>query len=302
MNALITEQVNPNTKDIDELSTLDLVRRIHQEDRRVPEAIRPALPAIAQAIDQITERLREGGRLIYIGTGTSGRLGVLDAAECPPTFGIQPELVQAIIAGGYEATIRPVEAAEDDPQAGALAVRERGVTPHDAVVGIAASGRTPFTIGALAEARALGALTISIACNPNPEIAAVAVTSIEVVPGPEVIAGSTRMKAGTAQKLVLNMISTGVMIRLGYTYRNLMANLQLKNEKLRRRARAILVEECGLSEEAAGALLTEANNDLKAAIVMHKAGASAAEARAALEATGNSIKRALERLIHRGSR
>ncbi len=296
MHKLVTEQVNPSTKDIDELTTLDLVRRIHQEDRRVAESVAPALPAIARAIDQISERLRRGGHLIYVGTGTSGRLGVLDAVECPPTFGVDPEMVQAIIAGGYEATYRAVEAAEDDPQAGALAIRERRVVANDVVVGLAASGRTPFTIGALAEARTTGALTISIACNPNAEIAAVADLSIEIVPGPEVIAGSTRMKAGTAQKLVLNMISTGVMIRLGYTHGNLMSNLLLKNEKLRRRARGILIEQFGISEEAAGALLAEADNDLRAAIVMHQAGISPAEARAALDAAGNSIKRALERL------
>ncbi len=295
MKPLITEQVNSNTRDIDQLSTLDLAHRMNQEDRRVAESITPALPAIARAIDQIAERLVSGGHLFYIGTGTSGRLGVLDAVECPPTFGVSPELVQAIIAGGYDAMHKATEAAEDDPQSGALAIRQRRVTSRDAVVGITASGRTPFTIGALAEARALGALTISLACNPNAEISAVADTPIELVTGPEVIAGSTRMKAGTAQKLVLNMLSTGVMIRLGYTYGNLMSNLQLKNEKLRRRARDVLLNEFGLSEEAATALLAESGNDLKAAILMHRTGVSAMEARAALESSGHSIKRALQK-------
>jgi N-acetylmuramic acid 6-phosphate etherase len=298
MALLITEQVNPQTTGIDEVSTLELVKLINEQDQRVAEAVERELPHIATAIDRITERLQQGGRLFYIGTGTSGRLGVLDAVECPPTFGISPELVRAIIAGGYEACWRAVEVAEDDPGAGATAIEEYGVTEKDAVVGIAASGRTPFTIGALKQAREIGALTIGISCNPEPELASVVEISITPVVGPEVIAGSTRMKAGTSQKMALNMLSTGVMIRLGYTYDNLMANLQLKNDKLRRRARGILESQFGLSIEQATRLLESAQWDLKVAFVMRQARVSADDARDALAKTNSSIKRALRLLNH----
>ncbi|MCS6804670.1 MAG: N-acetylmuramic acid 6-phosphate etherase [Acidobacteriota bacterium] len=293
MTLLITEQVNPETVGIDEVSTLELVRLINQQDQRVAAAVADELPRIAAAIDAIVERWQQGGRLFYVGTGTSGRLGVLDAVECPPTFGISPDRVQAIIAGGYEACWRAVEVAEDDPDAGAQSIIERGVTAQDAVVGIAASGRTPFTIGALTQARALGALTIGLACNPEPELATVVHICITPVVGPEVIAGSTRMKAGTAQKMVLNMLSTGVMIRLGYTYDNLMANLQLKNEKLRQRACGILQAQFGMSKQEAIELLSSAQWDLKVAFVMRQAQVTADHARDALAKSNHSIKRAL---------
>lgn len=292
----ITEQVNPRTVGIDELSTLEIVQLINREDKTVAEAVEHELPHIARAVDAITDRLRQGGRLFYVGTGTSGRLGVLDASECPPTFGVSPELVQAIIAGGYEACWRAVEAAEDDPQAGAADLEARGVTARDAVVGISASGRTPYTLGALEKARSLGALTIGVACNPHPELARVADISITPLVGPEVIAGSTRLKAGTAEKLVLNLLSTATMIRLGYTYGNLMANLQLTNEKLRRRAQLILQQQFGLEAHEAAQWLQKAQWDLKAAIVMKETGVSLAEAHAALAATCFSIKRAVQRL------
>jgi N-acetylmuramic acid 6-phosphate etherase len=292
MKNLITEQINPRTTGIDELPTLDILQLMNEEDRQVAKAVEKELPRIAAAVDAIVERLRQGGRLIYVGTGTSGRLGVLDAAECPPTYGVPPELVQAIIAGGYEACWRAVEAAEDDAREGASAIEQQGVTAKDVVVGLTASGRTPFTIGALEKARSLGALTVSVACNPEPEIARVSDLCITPVVGPEVIAGSTRMKAATAQKMVLNMLSTSAMIRLGFTYGNLMANLKLTNEKLRRRAQTILMQEFDLSESEALRLLEEAQWDLKAAMVMKTANVSFDQAHAALEAAGGSIKQA----------
>jgi N-acetylmuramic acid 6-phosphate etherase len=294
MENLITEQTNPRTANIDELTTLGMLRVINQEDRVVMEAVAQELQRIAAAVDAIVDCLNQGGRLFYVGTGTSGRLGVLDAAECSPTFGVSPELIQAILAGGYEACHRAVEVAEDDPAAGARAVAERGVTRSDAVVGLTASGRTPFTIGALKAARSIGAITVAVACNPNPEIARVADITITPVVGPEVIAGSTRMKAGTAEKLVLNMISTCAMIKLGYTYGNLMSNLQLKNEKLRRRAAGILMSEFSIAEADAWRLLEETEWDLKTAIVMLKANVSCDEAKQALGTVGFSVKRALE--------
>jgi N-acetylmuramic acid 6-phosphate etherase len=293
---VITEQVNPRTRDIDERSTLEILRLMNEEDKLVAEAVGRELERIAAAVEMIVECLRRGGRLFYVGTGTSGRLGVLDAVECPPTFGVAPEKVQAILAGGYEACYRAIEAAEDDPMAGAAAIAERGVTAGDVVVGVTASGRTPFTVGALKAARSLGAITIGIACNPNPEIARVADLTITPIVGPEVIAGSTRLKAGTAQKMVLNMLSTATMIRLGYTYGNRMSNLQLKNEKLRRRALSILVQEFALSEEDARRRLEETGWDVKTLIVMLKTGVAPEEARRALEATDFSIKRAIQKL------
>jgi len=293
---LITEQANPRTRDIDERSTLEILRLMNEEDKLVAEAVGRELERIAAAVEVIVECLRRGGRLFYVGTGTSGRLGVLDAVECPPTFGVAPEKIQAILAGGYEACYRAVEAAEDDPMAGATAVAERGVTAGDVVVGVTASGRTPFTLGALKAARSLGAITIGIACNPNPEIARVADLTITPIVGPEVIAGSTRLKAGTAEKMVLNMLSTAAMIKLGYTYGNLMSNLQLKNEKLRRRAISILRQEFALSEEEAHRRLEEIEWELKTLIVMLKTGATQEEARRALEESHFSIKRAIRKL------
>ncbi len=296
MEELITEQANPRTRDIDERSTLEILRLMNEEDKLVAEAIGRELERIAAAVEVIVECLRRGGRLFYVGTGTSGRLGVLDAVECPPTFGVAPEKVQAILAGGYEACYGAVEAAEDDPIAGAAAIAERGVTAGDVVVGVTASGRTPFTLGALKAARSLGAITIGIACNPNPDIARVADLTITPIVGPEVIAGSTRLKAGTAEKMVLNMLSTAAMIKLGYTYGNLMSNLQLKNEKLRRRAISILRQEFALSEDDARRRLEETGWELKTLIVILKTGVAQEEARRALEESDFSIKRAIQKL------
>jgi len=293
MEQLITEAVNPRTTNIDELATLEILRLINEEDKLVAEAVGRELQRIAAAVDAIVDCLRQGGRLLYVGTGTSGRLGVLDAAECPPTFGVPPEMIQGVIAGGYEACHRSIEVAEDDASEGVRMIIERGVTKNDAVIGLTASGRTPFTIGALKAARSIGAITIAIACNPNPEIARVADITITPIVGPEVIAGSTRMKAGTAEKLILNMISTTAMIKLGYTYGNLMSNLQLKNEKLRGRARGILMREFSLDESEAQRMLEETGWDLKAAIVMLRANVSRQEAKQALTAAGSSVKRAL---------
>ena len=278
----VTERENPRTRDISTRSTREIVQLINDEDATVPAAVARELDAVAAAIDAIADRLASGGRLFYVGTGTSGRLGVLDASECPPTFGVPPDLVQGVIAGGYEACYRAVEASEDDREAGARDLDARGLTASDAVVGLAASGRTPYTVGAVAHARARGAFTAAVTCVPGSEITRVAELSIVPVVGPEVIAGSTRMKAGTAQKLVLNMISTGVMIRLGYVSGNRMTNLLTRNVKLRARALRILMAETGVDEQAAADTLERAGGELPVAIVMLRAGCDAGRARAAL--------------------
>src|SRR5437588_4289810 len=246
----LTEQENPRTQQISSLSTADIVRLMNDADAGVAKAVAEVLGDVASAVDQIVKRMQRGGHLFYIGTGTSGRLGVLDAAECPPTFGVSPELVQAIIAGGYDACYRAVEASEDDAEAGARDLDARGFTEQDALVGIAASGRTPYTVGAVGHARRLGALTIAITCAPDSPLSAAAEISIVPVVGPEVITGSTRLKAGTAQKMILNMISTATMIRLGYVTGNRMTNVQTRNVKLRARAQRILQLEAGLNEES----------------------------------------------------
>lgn len=235
----ITEQENPNTTRIDEVSTLDALRLINDEDKLVAAAIEKVIPQIAEATDRIVERLQNGGRLFYIGTGTSGRLGVLDASEIPPTYGVSYDLVQGIIAGGYDALYKASEASEDNKEAGADDLKQRGVTEKDAVIGIAASGRTPYTIGAVEYANIIGCFTACIVCNPDSEMTKAVDVAIAPVVGPEAITGSTRMKSGTAQKLVLNMISTVAMIRLGYVKGNLMTNLKPSNEKLRDREHRI---------------------------------------------------------------
>ncbi len=291
-----TEQANPNTTEIDKLPVLDALRIINREDRKVIEAVEKVLPAVARAIDGIARRLERGGRLFYIGTGTSGRLGVLDAAECPPTFGVSPDLVQGIIAGGYDACYKAVEASEDDREAGAKDLQARGFTPDDVVVGIAASGRTPYTIGAVEYARGIGALTICITCNENTALAAAVEIPIEPIVGPEVIAGSTRLKSGTAQKLVLNMLSTMTMVRLGYVTGNRMTNLKTSNIKLRQRATGLVMYECNLDEMAATAALEAAGWDLRVAIVMVKTNASREAAESALQKSGYNITRAISLL------
>lgn len=292
-----TEQTNPNTTEIDRLPTLEALRIINSEDQKVAEAVEKVLPAIARAVDAIVERLERGGRLFYTGTGTSGRLGVLDAAECPPTFGVSPDLVQGVIAGGYDACYKAVEASEDDREAGAKDLQARGVTADDVVIGIAASGRTPYTIGAVEYARRIGALTICITCNENTEIARAVEIPIEPIVGPEVIAGSTRLKSGTAQKLVLNMLSTMAMVRLGYVTGNRMTNLMTRNTKLRERALGIVMAECGLDEATARFVLESADWDLRVAMVMIKANATREMSEDALKKSGYTISRAIAYLL-----
>ena len=290
----LTEQENPRTANLSSLSTLEIVEVMNLEDASVASAINAVLPQIGNAVDRIVERLRNGGRLFYIGTGTSGRLGVLDASECPPTFGVSPELVQAIIAGGYEACYRAVEASEDDAAAGPRDLQQRGFTKADALVGIAASGRTPYTVGAVEYARQLGAFTAAITCVPESAITkAVEIAMVPVV-GPEVVAGSTRLKAGTAQKMVLNMLSTAAMVRLGYVTGNRMTNVQTRNVKLRARGVRILTAEAGIDEAEASEVLDAAEGDLPVAIVMAKSNSGQARAKAALEAADGVIVRALE--------
>ena len=293
---LTTEQTNPNTTEIDRLPTLDALRLINAEDGRVSLAVSEVLPAVAQAVEAIAARLGRGGRLIYVGTGTSGRLGVLDAAECAPTFGVSPELVQGIIAGGYEACHRAVEASEDDRAAGAKDLAARNVTAADAVVGIAAGGRTPYTIGAVEYARSVGALTVGVTCNRETALARAVEIPIEPIVGPEVIAGSTRLKAGTAQKLVLNMLSTMTMVRLGYVTGNRMSNMQTRNIKLRERAVGIVQTECGIDGASAREALEQSNWDLPVAIIMQKARVSREIAEEALRGSNFTIARALEAL------
>jgi N-acetylmuramic acid 6-phosphate etherase len=290
---IVTEQSNPRTSEIDRLPTFEALQIINSEDKKVAQAVEAVLPAVAMAVDGIVERLERGGHLYYVGTGTSARLGVLDAAECPPTFGVSPDLIQGVIGGGYDACYRAVEASEDDREAGIRDLQARGVTAGDAVVGIAASGRTPYTIGALEYARGLGALTICITCNKETELARKVEIPIEPVVGPEVIAGSTRLKAGTAQKMVLNMLSTMSLVRLGYVTGNRMTNLATRNEKLRNRALGIVMEECNLDEAAARALLESVNWDLRVAIVMQKAMVDRELAEEALRQTNFIISKAL---------
>jgi N-acetylmuramic acid 6-phosphate etherase len=248
-----------------------MLRIINDEDRRVADSITPELPSIARAVDGVVDSFANGGRLFYIGAGTSGRLGVLDASECPPTFNVPPELVQGIIAGGEKALSRATEASEDDPSLGVRDLLARGFGPRDVLCGIAASGRTPYVLGAIAEANRLGALTIGISCSPGSELSRLARIGITPLPGPEVIAGSTRLKAGTATKLVLNMLTTGAFIRMGYVYGNLMVNVEPKNEKLRDRARRIVSMATGISLDEAGLKLLEAGDSVRKAIEMVKA-------------------------------
>lgn len=287
-----TEERNPVTADIDRLETLEVLRLINVEDQTVAQAVAGALPEIARAVEGIADRLRGGGRLYYVGTGTSGRLAVLDAAECPPTFGTAPTLVQAVIAGGSEATYRAVEAAEDDSRQGARDLASIGLTAADALVGVSASGQTPYTSGAVKYARQTGSFTVAISCNRDSPISREAEVAIEVETGPEVISGSTRMKAGTAQKLILNMISTATMIRLGHVYGNLMVNVQLKNRKLVARGEGIVSEVAGVPEEVARSALDKAGS-VKVAILMLKRNLDREQARRLLDSRG-SLRAALD--------
>jgi len=296
LDSLLTERVNPASRGIDALPTAEILRVINKEDRKVVPAVAAVTPRVVEAVDRIVEIMRNGGRLFYIGAGTSGRLGVLDAAECPPTFHVPPDLFQGIIAGGEAALARATEASEDDPEAGKADLTARGFSSKDALVGIAASGRTPYVLGAVRAARELGALTIGISCTPESELSSAVDIAITPLAGPEVIAGSTRMKAGTATKLVLNMLSTAVMIRLGYVYGNLMVNVQPRNSKLEDRARRIIAESAEVSYEKAAGLLKNAGGDVKTAIVMSRLSLDRAGAEARLLASGGSITRALREM------
>lgn len=289
----VTEQENPRSRDIGSMPLADAVALINDEDAKVAEAVKRTLPEVVRAIEGIVAQLEKGGRLIHVGTGTSGRLGVLDASECPPTFGVSPELVQGLIAGGYEACYKAVEASEDDREAGKRDLDGRNVSALDAVVGIAASGRTPYTIGAVEHARSLGAFTVAVTCAPDSAITRAVDVAIVPVVGPEVLAGSTRMKAGTAQKLVLNMLSTMTMIKLGYVTGNRMTNMRARNTKLHARSLRIIVAETGVDEAAALAALESTGHDLPSAIVVLKTGSTAEEAKAALESAKGIIPKAI---------
>lgn len=291
---LVTEGRNPNTINIDRLNSLDIVRVINQEDQKVALAVEQELKSIAQAVDYITHALAKGGHLFYIGAGTSGRLGILDASECPPTFGVEPSLVQGIIAGGPAAILQAVENAEDRAELGCQDLVERGVTPEDVVVGIAASGRTPYVMGALAEAQRIGAKTIALSCNPTSPMALIADIAISPVVGPEVIMGSTRLKAGTAQKMVLNMLTTASMIQLGKVFSNLMVDVQPTNAKLVERAKLIVVLATGCSEDTARDVLDQCEGKPKPAIVMILAKVDAARAKTLLAEANGFVRKALE--------
>src|SRR5262245_14494085 len=270
LEKLLTEQLNPASAAIDELPTAQMLEVINREDQKVADSVGREIPVIARAVDAIVAAMASGGRLFYIGAGTSGRLGVLDASECPPTFSVSPDLVQGIIAGGEPALSRATETTEDDPAIGARDLSARGFTARDVLVGIAASGRTPYVLGAVAEARRLGALTIGISCTPQSELSQAVAIPIEPLPGPEIVAGSTRMKAGTATKLVLNMLTTGTFIRRGYVYGNLMVNVQPKNSKLRARALRIIAMAAGVTEERAAELLAASGGNVRDAISMQR--------------------------------
>lgn len=291
---LSTETRNPNTMELDRMTPLEIVTVMNREDARVPEAIRPALPNIARCVEWAAQSIESGGRLIYMGAGTSGRLGVLDAAECPPTFGVSPETVVGLIAGGDRAFLKAVEGAEDSRELGEEDLHRLGLTPKDTVVGIAASGRTPYVLGGLHYAGTVGCHTAAISCNPGSPIGKAAQLAIEVVPGPECLTGSTRLKAGTAQKLILNMISTATMVRCGKTYENLMVDVVPSNEKLRVRAENIVMEAASVTREQAQEALRQSHDRVKTAILMLLIGCGPEEAEARLEKTNGHIRQAMK--------
>jgi N-acetylmuramic acid 6-phosphate etherase len=289
-----TEQRNPHTRGLDRKSTIEIVRAMNREDARVALAVRHVLPQIARAVDAIVRAFESGGRAIYVGAGTSGRLAVLDGSECPPTFGTPPRMVQALIAGGERALRHAVEGAEDSAASGARDLRRAGVNKNDVVVGIAASGTTPYVLGALRFAGQRGATTVGVTSNPRSALAKQAQIGIAVDTGPEVVSGSTRLKAGTAQKMVLNMLSTAAMVRIGRVYENWMVGVALTNKKLQRRGARILQEAAGVSTSAAAHALRRAAHDLPAALVMLKVGLNVSEARKRLAAARGNVRRALE--------
>jgi len=290
---LATEQRNPRTLDLDTLDTTEILERISAEDHTVPAAVARELPAIAQAVELVVASFREGGRLIYVGAGTSGRLGVLDASECPPTFGSDPHMVQGVIAGGYGALVRAVEGAEDREHEGEKAIVELNVTRADTVIGLAASRRTPYVVAALAKARGLGARTAYVTCTPREEFTLDVDVAICPVVGPEVLMGSTRMKAGTAQKLVLNMITTTAFVRMGKAYENMMVDLMANSQKLVERSRRTVMAVAGVDYTTASQAIEAAGKSVKTAIVMLKLGCSRADAEARLRRANGFVRSAL---------
>ncbi len=294
LSSLKTEQQNRVSPDLDQLSALEIAALMNRQDAKVLRAVRRALPAIATAIDLVRERLEQGGRLIYVGTGTSGRIGALDAAECPPTFGTDPEMVQSVLAGGDQSLSKASEASEDSAELAMRDIAARKPRRKDVVVGLSASGSTPYTIAALKYARKKGAATIAVVCNPASELAKFAEVAIEADVGPEVLAGSTRLKAGTAQKMICNMITTGAMARLGYVYGNLMVNLQMKNQKLSERGITILQRAAKVDRATAIAALDAADRKLSVALVMLCANVSKAEAIRRLRRARGNVRHAIE--------
>lgn len=294
LNKLVTEARNQNTLNIDEADTIDIVKMINEEDKKVALAVEKELPNIAQAVDLISEKLSNGGRLIYIGAGTSGRLGILDASECPPTFGVSESLIQGLIAGGSRAIRDAVEGAEDSKEEAFRQLKEIDFNSKDILVGIAASGRTPYVIGGLEYSKEIGVNTIGVTCNPNSDISKLADISISPVVGPEVIAGSTRMKAGTAQKMVLNMLTTSAMIKLGKVYQNLMVDLQAKNLKLIERCKKIVMQVTEANREIATEFLEKTNYNVKTSIFMIKTGLGLKEAEEILNKHGGHLSRAIK--------
>ena len=294
LSTLITEQRNPNSMHVDSLSALEIVQLMNQEDKQVPLAIEKCLPQIAQAVECIVAAFQQGGRLVYIGAGTSGRLGVLDASECPPTFGVSPEMVKGIIAGGERALRHPIEGAEDSKEQAVVDLQTIQFSSKDVLVGIAASGRTPYVIGALEYAKSLGSVTVSIASNPNSAMANIVDIAIDTVVGPEVLTGSSRLKSGTAQKLVLNMLTTASMILMGKCYQNLMVDVQASNEKLKARAIRIVMQATDCDKTLAEETLKLADQNAKLAIMMILSGLDRAQAEALLEKHHGKLQLALK--------
>ena len=294
LSTLITEQRNPNSMHVDSLSALEIVQLMNKEDKQVPLAIEKCLPQIAQAVECIVAAFQQGGRLVYIGAGTSGRLGVLDASECPPTFGVSPEMVKGIIAGGERALRHPIEGAEDSKTHAVVDLQTIQFSSKDVLVGIAASGRTPYVIGALEYAKSLGSATVSIASNPNSAMANIVDIAIDTVVGPEVLTGSSRLKSGTAQKLVLNMLTTASMILMGKCYQNLMVDVQASNEKLKARAIHIVMQATDCDKALAEETLKQADQNAKLAIMMILSGLDRAQAEALLEKHQGKLQLALK--------
>ena len=294
LSTLITEQRNPNSMHVDSLSALEIVQLMNDEDKQVPLAIEKCLPQIAQAVECIVAAFQQGGRLVYIGAGTSGRLGVLDASECPPTFGVSPEMVKGIIAGGERALRHPIEGAEDSKEQAVIDLQTIQFSSKDVLVGIAASGRTPYVIGALEYAKSLGSVTVSIASNPNSAMANIVDIAIDTVVGPEVLTGSSRLKSGTAQKLVLNMLTTASMILMGKCYQNLMVDVQASNEKLKARAIRIVMQATDCDKALAEETLKQADQNAKLAIMMILSGLDRAQAETLLEKHQGKLQLALK--------